>query len=115
MDNNLFAMRRERDIAEAVLKHARHAFRIAQLNWPEHLFLKTRVYWTKNKASEIEALDIPEFGLQDVLQNIPVRGMHEVLFRYGQKAAAEKRQTQGSSCEFVAHRHYGLRRDDHGL
>ena len=95
MDNK-FAMRRERDITDAVVKHARNAFSVAQLNWPEHLFLKTRVYWTKNKASGIEALDIPEFGLQDVLQNLSIRGgMKEILFRYGQKTVAAKDRPKG--------------------
>lgn len=85
-------MRRERDITDAVNKHARSVFRNAQIHPPEHLFLKTRIYWTKNKANEINCLELPEYVLQHLLQN---KSIDNILFSYGQKVAASKERMKG--------------------
>jgi len=90
--NERFAMGRERDITDAVKKHYGLVFKLAMINPPEHLFLKIRVYWTKNKASEIEAFDLPEYVLQDVLQN---KCLDDILYRNGQKTAADRTRPKG--------------------
>lgn len=87
-----FAMRRERDIVDAVNKHARLVFRVAQINPPEHLFLKVRIYWTKNKATEVDHLDLPEYVLQQLLQN---KSIDNILFAYGQQWAGIKERPKG--------------------
>jgi len=90
--NERFAMRRERDIVDAVNKHARHVIRATEITPPEHLFLKTKIYWTKNKANQLDHLDLPEYVLQHVLQG---KSIDNILYGYGQDFAVTKVRMKG--------------------
>lgn len=93
MEGN-FAMRRERDILEAVNRHARHVFRSIYANPPYNIYLKTRVYWTKNKATEIDSCDIPEYPLQEVLQD---KCLHNILWDYGRGVASSPERPKNTA------------------
>jgi hypothetical protein len=89
MANHFYGLRLKKDIEVLVKRHLSKIKKNIKITLPDHIFMKTFIYWPFNEKTEIESFDIPEFDLQATIEG--TNWMKNKLLDYGRRAAVAPR------------------------